>query len=207
VFVRPDPIAGEKDRNPVGTHTSRGTSDAGGILTACEAATNQRALCSRSLRLDGGSARSVLRPTAARGGQHPGDARPWRHPHAHRSVSTLHQRPRALETASGLTRPTSADFVVRLLRRSSRSAPVLVHRAFAVFVHDLVHRPCGATLHERGRSPVEQSQLASRTTLPSSDVPVTMRLPRARSPSGSKPLVRLRIAPSPAPSLASHVDI
>jgi hypothetical protein len=34
-----------------------------------------------------------------------------------------------------------------------------------------------------------------------------MRLPRAGSRSGSKPLVRLRIAPSPAPPFASHVDI
>jgi hypothetical protein len=42
VLVRQDPVAGEKDRKIVGTSTSRGTSDAGGILTACEAATNQR---------------------------------------------------------------------------------------------------------------------------------------------------------------------
>lgn len=80
------------------------------------------------------------------------------------------------ETADGVTRPTSADLVV-WIPASSRRSEAMQHRAWA--------------------SPVERFPARVPPTLPSSDVAVTVRLPRAdshsaRDPSWSAPRRRCR---------------
>lgn len=121
-------------------------------------------------------------------------------------MSTLHRHPQA---AANSERCDPPDFS-RPRRLASCAAPF---EARPTWFTGRSRSSCTAWFTGRagrrstrvGQSPVERIPTRVRTTLPSSDVAVSMRLPRARSPSGSRPLVTCSgSTPSPAPILRSH---